>query len=101
MSDIREFKCTYSNSVGISAETTAGLGLEFPDAYMHSETMQILAKAIKTHDDSDFVLLPFCRTITARMICGPFSGTCPRQSSSMRQTGILPGTSCHRKTAHA
>ena len=65
MSGIREFKCTYSNSVGISAETTAGLGLEFPDAYMHSSTMQTLAKAIKSHDASDFVLLPFCRTVEA------------------------------------
>ena len=43
MAEIREYKCTYSNSVGISAEVTAGLGLEFPDAYMHSETMQVLA----------------------------------------------------------
>ena len=65
MGAIREFKCTYSNSVGISAETTAGLGLEFPDAYMHSSTMQTLAKAIKSHDASDFVLLPFCRTVEA------------------------------------
>lgn len=65
MADIREFKCTYSNSVGISAAVTAGLGLEFPDAYMHSSTMQILAKAIKEHDSADFVLLPFCRTVEA------------------------------------
>lgn len=65
MAGIREYKCTYSNSVGISAEVTSGLGLEFPDAYMHSDTMQILAKAIKKHDDADFVLLPFCRTIEA------------------------------------
>ncbi len=65
MAEIREYKCTYSNSVGISAEVTAGLGLEFPDAYMHSETMQVLAKAIKEHDDADFCLLPFCRTVEA------------------------------------
>ena len=65
MGEIREYKCTYSNSVGISAETTAGLGLEFPDAYMHSDTMQILSRAIKRHDGSDFCLLPFCRTIEA------------------------------------
>ena len=65
MSEIREYKCTYSNSVGISAEVTEGLGLEFPDAYMHSDTMQILAKAIKAHDDADFCLLPFCRTVEA------------------------------------
>ena len=62
---IREFKCTYSNSVGISAETTAGLGLEFPDAYMHSDTMQILARSVKKHDNADFCLLPFCRTVEA------------------------------------
>lgn len=65
MAAIREYKCTYSNSVGISAEVTAGLGLEFPDAYMHSDTMQTLARAIKKHDDSDFCLLPFCRTVEA------------------------------------
>ena len=65
MGDIREYKCTYSNSVGISAEVTEGLGLEFPDAYMHSGTMQTLAKAIKKHDDADFCLLPFCRTVEA------------------------------------
>ena len=65
MADIREYKCTYSNSVGVSAEVTDGLGLEFPDAYMHSGTMQTLAKAIKQHDNADFVLLPFCRTVEA------------------------------------
>ncbi len=65
MSEIREYKCTYSNSVGISAEVTEGLGLDFPDAYMHSDTMQTLAKAIKAHDDAQFCLLPFCRTVEA------------------------------------
>ena len=65
MNEIREYKCTYSNSVGISAEVTEGLGLEFPDAYMHSDTMQTLAKAIKEHDGADFCLLPFCRTVEA------------------------------------
>lgn len=65
MGNIREFKCTYSNSVGICDEVTSGLGLEFPDAYMHSETMQTLARAIREHDSSDFVLLPFCRTVEA------------------------------------
>ena len=65
MSEIREYKCTYSNSVGVSSEVTKGLGLEFPDAYMHSDTMQTLAKAIKEHDGADFCLLPFCRTVEA------------------------------------
>lgn len=65
MAAITEYKCTYSNSVGISAEVTAGLGLTFPDAYMHSESMQTLARAIKKHDGSEFCLLPFCRTVEA------------------------------------
>ena len=59
MGEIREYKCTYSNSVGISAEVTYGLGLDFPDAYMHSETMQVLSKAIKEHDGASFCLLFF------------------------------------------
>lgn len=65
MAAITEYRCTYSNSVGISAEVTSGLGLSFPDAYMHSDTMQVLAKAIKKHDGADFCLLPFCRTVEA------------------------------------
>ena len=60
-----EYKCTYSNSVGISAGVTEGLNLGFPDAYMHSETMQTLARAIKKHDGAGFCLLPFCRTVEA------------------------------------
>lgn len=63
--NIRDFKCTYSNSVGISSDVTEGLGLEFPDAYRHSGTMQVLAKAIKDHDGADYCLLPFCRTVEA------------------------------------
>ena len=47
MSDIKDFKCTYDNSVGINEEVTSKLNLEFPDAYMHSDTMVILAKALK------------------------------------------------------
>lgn len=65
MGNITEYKCTYFNSVGVSAEVTEGLGLEFPDAYMHSDSMQILAKAIKKHDDAGYVLFPFCRTVEA------------------------------------
>lgn len=60
---IRNFNCTYSNSVGVSAEVTDGLGLEFPDAYRHRDTMAVLAKAIEEHDGAGFCLLPFCRTV--------------------------------------
>lgn len=65
MAGITEYKCRYSNSVGVCDAVTEGLGLEFPDAYMHSDTMQTLAKAIKKYDGANFVLLPFCRTVEA------------------------------------
>ncbi len=60
---IRDFKCGYGNSVGVSAEVTEGLGLEFPDAYLHRDTMAKLAVAVKEHDGAGFALLPFCRTV--------------------------------------
>lgn len=63
MQKIRNYQCNYSNSVGISSEVTDGLGLTFPDAYKHRDTMAVLAKAIKKHDNAGFCLLPFCRTV--------------------------------------
>ena len=39
MNEIREYKCTYSNSVGISAEVTEGLGLEFPEIRAFAKSM--------------------------------------------------------------
>ncbi len=62
---IRDFECGYDNSVGISAEVTAGLDLDFPDAYLHADTMKILARAVKEAEGSDFCLVPFCRTVEA------------------------------------
>ena len=34
MADIKDFKCTYANSAGISEEVTSKLNLTFPDAYL-------------------------------------------------------------------
>lgn len=82
MTEIRDFKCGYGNSVGISSEVTAGLGLEFPDAYKHADTMKILARAVKDHDGADFCLLPFCRTVEAEAMGANINlgneSTCPR-----------------------
>ena len=39
MGDIKDFNCTYDNSAGIRSEVTEGLGLTFPDAYTHCDTM--------------------------------------------------------------
>lgn len=79
---IRDYQCSYGNSVGISAEITEGLGLEFPDAYQHADTMKILARAIKEHDGAGFCLLPFCRTVESEAMGAKINmgdaKSCPR-----------------------
>ena len=67
---IRDFHCGYSNSVGVSAEVTLGLGLDFPDAYKNADTMAKLALAVKEHDGAGFCLLPFCRTVEMEAVGG-------------------------------
>ena len=73
MAKIRNFNCTYGNSVGISREITEPLGLEFPDAYKHRETMAQLSRAIKEHDGAGFCLLPFCRTVEIEAVGAPIN----------------------------
>jgi len=70
MGEIKDFKCTYDNSVGISEEVTSKLNLKFPDAYMHSDTMVMLAKALKEVDNASFCALPFCHTVEAEAMGG-------------------------------
>lgn len=70
MGEIKDFKCTYDNSAGISSEVTKGLQLEFPDAYMHQDTMAVLSKALKEHDGAAFCELPFCHTVEAEAMGG-------------------------------
>lgn len=65
---IRDFKCSYANSAGISEEVTATLGLEFPKAYTDKDDMKCLARAIKEHDNAGYCLLPFCRTLEAEAL---------------------------------
>ena len=70
MGEIRDFKCTYDNSAGISEEVTKGLDMEFPDAYLHWETMTELAIRLKEHDHAAFCELPFCHTVEAEAMGG-------------------------------
>lgn len=70
MGEMKDFECTYDNSAGISPEVTKGLDLEFPDAYMHHDTMARLAKALKEHDGASFCELPFCHTVEAEAMGG-------------------------------
>ena len=87
---IRDFHCDYSNSVGVSAEVTSGLDLDFPDAYKHAETMAKLALAIKEHDNEGFCLLPFCRTVEMEAVGGNVCARCSRRAACWR----MPASTC-------
>ena len=70
MAEIKDFNCTYDNSVGVNADVTEGLSLTFPDAYLHWDTMAKLSKALKEHDGAVFCELPFCHTVEAEAMGG-------------------------------
>lgn len=70
MGEIKDFYCTYGNSVGISEDVTEGLGLTFPEAYLHCDSMVRLSKALKEHDGASFCELPFCHTVEAEAMGG-------------------------------
>lgn len=70
MADIKDFNCTYENSAGICPEAVEGLNLQFPDAYLHAETMAVLAKQIRKVEKVDFCTLPFCHTVEAEAMGG-------------------------------
>lgn len=67
---IKDFNCTYDYSAGISSRVAEGLGLSFPDAYLHHETMAVLSKAMKEYSGAPFCELPFCHTVEAEAMGG-------------------------------
>lgn len=70
MADIKDFKCTYDNSAGITAEVTKGLDLTFPDVHFQSDMMVTLSKALKEHDGAAICEMPFCHTLEADAMGG-------------------------------
>lgn len=70
MGAILDFKCTYDNAAGIRKEITAGLDIAFPDAYLHADTMAVLAKTVKEYEGAPFCELPFCHTVEAEAMGG-------------------------------
>ena len=70
MGEIKDFNCTYDNSVGINGKVTEGLVLSFPDAYLHWDSMAKLSKALKNYDSAPFCELPFCHTVEAEAMGG-------------------------------
>lgn len=70
MDKIVDFKCTYDNSAGINKDVTENLKLSFPEAYKYGETMMLIAKALKKHDNASFCELPFCHTVEGEAMGG-------------------------------
>lgn len=70
MAEIKDFNCTYDNSAGMNEEITKDKNLTFPDAYLHADTMAVLAVALKQHDGASFCELPFCHTVEAEAMGG-------------------------------
>ena len=62
---IIDFKCTYQNFAGVNEDITKNLTIKFPDAYLYSDEMIILGKAIRDYEKTKFIELPFCHTIEA------------------------------------
>lgn len=87
---IRNFKCGYANSVGVSAEVTGALDMAFPDAYKHRDTMAAISRAVKEHDGANFCLLPFCRTVETEAVGGNVNfgdaNTGPRAAAPICET---------------
>lgn len=65
MAEILDFKCTYDNASENNPEVAKSLGLTFPEAYLHAETMAKLSKANKEKEDSAICIMPFCHTVEA------------------------------------
>ena len=105
---IRDFRCGYSNSVGVSNEVTEPLGLDFPDAYLHRDTMVQLSRAVKEHDGAGFCLLPFCRTVEVEALGGNVNmgnaNTGPRAGnpvcSTIEDLAALPEIDCTHGRIH-
>lgn len=70
MGEIKDFKCTYVNSAGITEEVTKKLNLKFPDAYLYHDTMVELSIALKEHDQAVFCEMPFCHTVEGEAMGG-------------------------------
>lgn len=70
MGEIKDFLCTYDNASENNPEVAAALGLVFPEAYLHAETMAKLSRANKEKTGAFACILPFCHTVEAEAMGG-------------------------------
>ncbi|TCS78067.1 uroporphyrinogen decarboxylase family protein [Muricomes intestini] len=70
MGEIKDFHCTYDDSVGIDKGLMEKLGLKIPDVYMYRDMMVSLSRALKEKNGAPFCELPFCHTVEAEAMGG-------------------------------
>ncbi|MDD4238462.1 MAG: uroporphyrinogen decarboxylase family protein [Desulfotomaculaceae bacterium] len=67
---IVDFKCKRADSSGFSDEVISKLNLKFPQSYTDASIMAEISKALKTEEESQACLLPFCHTVEAEAFGG-------------------------------
>lgn len=70
MNEIKDFKCTYDNSIGIHGKMIKDLQLKVPEAYLEASSLVLLSKALKEREDAVFCEMPFDHTVEAEALGG-------------------------------
>ena len=70
MAGIADFHCTYDHAVGFGTWAKEDYEICFPDAYLKSEDMIRLSRAVKKHHGTGHCQLPFCHTLEAEALGG-------------------------------
>lgn len=65
---IRNFRCGSMASTEVCEEVTRDLDMTFPEAYTRRDTMAELSHVIKTLNNEECCILPFCRTVEAEAL---------------------------------
>ncbi len=70
MNKIVDFKCIYQDSLFIDKAITKDIDVDFPEAYKHWDSMVLITKELKKHDNIPFCQLPFCHTLEGEAMGG-------------------------------
>lgn len=68
MARIPDYHCGYDNGTGLGIWTERNPALQFPQAYLQREMMTELARTIRSHEGSEYCMLPFCHTLEAEAL---------------------------------
>ncbi len=70
MKNIRDYKCTISDSIEIDEDTIEKLNIVFPEVHTSWEAMSKVSKKIKELEGVQYCRLPFCHTVEAEALGG-------------------------------